>query len=51
MTNLLAKDVFNVYVFAYVKDERSNIFTMTFELTSVMCCEVLGLSTPFVGAS
>jgi hypothetical protein len=49
-TNLLAKHGFTVYVLAYVKDVRSNIFTMTFALTSIMSCEVLGLLTPFVGA-
>jgi hypothetical protein len=50
MTNLLAKHGFNAYVLAYIKDERSNLFTMTFALTSIMSCEVLGLSTPFAVA-
>lgn len=45
MTNLLAKHVFNVHVFAYVKTKKSNFSTMTSILTSY---EVLGLLAPFV---
>ncbi len=40
----------NYAYFAYVKDEGSNIPTMTSTLAFVVSCEVLGLSTPFVGS-
>jgi methylaspartate ammonia-lyase len=46
----LAKHGFNVQVIAYVKDEACNISTKTIVLTSIASCEVLGLTTPFVGA-
>jgi hypothetical protein len=32
---ILAKHKFNVCVLVYVKDERSNVFTMTFSLPSI----------------
>jgi len=44
VTNPLVKHMFNVHVFPYGKDERSNISTMTFVLTAIVFCEVLGLS-------
>jgi hypothetical protein len=47
---VFAKHGLNIHVFGYVKDEGSNLATMTSTLTFVMSCEVLGLSTPFVGS-
>jgi hypothetical protein len=44
------KHEFNAQVIAYVKDERVNISTKTTILISIISCEVLGLTTPFVGA-
>jgi hypothetical protein len=48
-TGAFAKHGFNVQVIAYVKDEACNISTKTIVLTSIVSCEVLGLTTPFVG--
>jgi hypothetical protein len=45
-----AKYELNVRIFEYVKNEKSNLFTMIFTLTLVVSCEVLGLLTPFVKA-
>jgi hypothetical protein len=50
VNDVLAKHGLNTHVFAYVKNERNNLATMTFVLTFVVSCEVLGLSTPFVGS-
>ncbi len=44
------KHGFNARVIAYVKDEKGNILTKTTILISIVSCEVLGLTTPFVGA-
>jgi len=43
VNDVLAKHGLDAYVFAYVKDEGSNLSIMTFALTSVVSCEVLGL--------
>jgi hypothetical protein len=51
MNNVFAKHGLNIHVLAYVKDERNNLATMTYTLTFVVSCEVLGLSTFFVGSS
>jgi len=40
VNDVLAKHGLNACVLAYVKDERSNLSTMTFVLTSVVFCEV-----------
>jgi hypothetical protein len=48
MNNVFAKHGLNIL--AYVKDQRNNLATMTFALTLVVSCEVLGLSTFFVGS-
>jgi hypothetical protein len=50
MHNIIAKRVFNTHVLGYVKDEGSNLSTMISTLTYVIPCEVLELSTPFIGA-
>jgi hypothetical protein len=50
MNDVLTKHGLNTHVFAYVKDDGSNLATMTFALTFVVSCEVLGLSTPFIGS-
>jgi methylaspartate ammonia-lyase len=50
MNEILAKHGFNVQVITYVKDEWGNLSTKTTVLTSIVSCEVLGLTTPFVGA-
>ncbi len=34
--NVLVKHMFDIYVFAYVRDERNNLSTMTFILTSIV---------------
>jgi hypothetical protein len=34
--NVLVKDMLDVYVLAYVKDEKNNLSTMTFILTLVV---------------
>jgi hypothetical protein len=34
----------------YVKDKGGNLSTMTIALISFVSCEVLGLTTPFVGS-
>jgi hypothetical protein len=40
----------NIHVLAYVKNEGNNLTTMISALTFVVSCEVLGLSTFFVGS-
>jgi hypothetical protein len=50
MNDVLAKHRFNARVLAYVEDEGVNFSTMTFALTFVVSCEVMGLFVPFVGA-
>jgi hypothetical protein len=49
VNDLLAKHGINVHVIKYVKDETCDFSTMISILTFVMSCDVLGLSTPFVG--
>jgi hypothetical protein len=44
----LAKHELNACVLAYVKNEMSSLLTMTSTLTSLVCCEVLKLLTPFL---
>jgi hypothetical protein len=46
----IAKHGLNTHVLGYVKDEGSNLSTMISALTYVVPCEVLELSTPFIGA-
>ncbi len=48
VNDVLLKHELNAYVLAYVKDERANFSTMTFALTFVMSCEVMGLFICFV---
>jgi len=50
VSNVLAKHGLNILILAYVKDERNNLATMTFTLTSIVCCEILGLLVPLVGS-
>ncbi len=50
VNDILAKYGLNTCVLLYVKDERNNLSTMTSTLTFIVSCEVLGLSTPFIGA-
>jgi hypothetical protein len=50
MNDVFTKHGLNTHAFAYVKDEGSNLATITFALTFVVSCEVLGLSTPFVNS-
>jgi hypothetical protein len=50
VNNVLAKHGLNIVVFAYVKDERNNLATMTSTGTFIVCCEILGLLVPFVGS-
>jgi hypothetical protein len=50
INNVFVKHGLCTHIFAYVKNERNNLATMTFALTFVLSCEVLGLSTPFVGS-
>ncbi len=47
---VLAKHGLNINILAYVKNEGKNLATMTFALTFVVSCEVLGLLAPFVGS-
>ncbi len=47
---MLAKHGFITWVIAYVKDEGGNVSTMTIALTSMVSCQALGLTTPFVGS-
>jgi hypothetical protein len=47
---VLAKHGFITWVITYVKDEGGNLSTMTTALTSMVPCQALGLTTPFVGA-
>ncbi len=48
--NIIAKHGLNTHVLGYVKDEGSNLSTMIYALTYVVPCEVLELSTFFIGA-
>jgi hypothetical protein len=48
--DVLAKHGLITQVIAYVKNKGSNLSTMTIALTSVILCQALGLTTPFVGA-
>ncbi len=50
VNDVLTRHKVNVHVFTYVKDKGINLSTMTFSLTFVVSCEVMGLSVPFVGA-
>ncbi len=50
VNNVFAKHGLNIHVLAYVKDEWNNLTITTFALTLIMSCEVLGLSTIFVGS-
>jgi hypothetical protein len=50
VNDLLPKHKLNVHVLAYVKDERTNVFIVTFVLTLIMSCQILQMSIPFVGA-
>ncbi len=47
VNEMLAKHGLNACVITYVKDEGSNISTMTIVLTFVVPCEMLGMATPF----
>jgi len=47
---VFAKYELNAQIIAYVKDEGSNLNTMTNALTFVVSCETLGLQTPYVGS-
>jgi hypothetical protein len=49
VNDVFAKHGLSTHILAYVKNERSNLATMTFALTFVVSCEVLGLLAPFVG--
>jgi len=50
VNEVLTKHGFNAQVITYVKDEGGNLSTKTNVLTTIISCEVLGLTTPFVGA-
>jgi hypothetical protein len=50
MSNVFAKHGLGTHILAYVKNEGNNLATMTFVLTFVLSCEVLGLLAPFVGS-
>jgi hypothetical protein len=47
---MLATYGLNVKILADVKDEGSNISIMTNALTFVVSCELLKLTTPFIGS-
>jgi hypothetical protein len=47
---MFTKHGLNAWVIVYVKDKGDNLSTMTIILTFVVSCEVLGLTTPFVGS-
>ncbi len=47
VNDVLARHELNVHILTYVKDEGSNLSTMTSSLNFVMSCEVMGLSVPF----
>jgi hypothetical protein len=40
----------NVKIFPYVKNKGNNLSPMTFALIPFISCQVLGLTTPFVGS-
>jgi hypothetical protein len=48
MNEMLATYGLNVKILAYVKDEGSNLSTITSVLTSIIYCGLLGLTTPFI---
>jgi hypothetical protein len=50
LKTLLEKFGLTSKVLCYVKDEGTNLETMTITLKSTISCEVLNLLTPFVGA-
>ncbi len=50
MNDVLGEYGFNTKIVAYVKDEESNLSTMINVLTYVVPCEMLGLSTLFLGS-
>jgi hypothetical protein len=49
MNDVRAKHRLNVHVLAYFENEGVNFSTMTFALTFVVSCEVMGLFVPFIG--
>jgi len=50
VNDVFAKHGLSINILAYVKNEGKNMATVTFALTFVVFCEVLGLLTPFVGS-
>lgn len=50
VNDIIAKHGLNTRVLVYVKNERNIFFTRTSTLTSIVSCEVLGLSIPFITA-
>ncbi len=50
LTKLLDQYGLRNKIIAYVKDEGSNLNTMTIALKSILKCEVLGLDVSFKGA-
>jgi hypothetical protein len=50
VNDVLVNHGLNIHVLPYVKDEGSNLATMTSTLTYVVSCEVLGFWAPFVGS-
>ncbi len=49
VNDVLVNHGLNIHVLPYIKDEGSNLVTMTSTLTFVVSCEVLGLLASFVG--
>jgi hypothetical protein len=49
VNDVLPRHGLNAHVLAYVKDEGANFSTVTFALTSVVSCEVMGFLFCFVG--
>jgi hypothetical protein len=50
VNDVFAKHGLTTHILAYVKNEGSNLAAMTFALTFVVYCEVLGLLAPFAGS-
>jgi hypothetical protein len=50
MNEVLTTYGLNAKILTYVQDEGSNLSIMTNVLTFVVSCELLGLTTPFVGS-
>jgi hypothetical protein len=50
VNDIIAKHELDIHVLVYVKDERNIFSTRTSTLTSIVSCEVLGLSIPFIRA-